>query len=129
MRQGEGRKNEIEDYLALENRATETYRAQRAGILPLRVTHNDTKCSNVLFDRKTQEHLSVIDLDTVMPGLVAFDFGDAIRAGANSAAEDEKTFRLCRWISPNTKRLHAVSSAWIKMLSRKQRSIRWQAAR
>ena len=58
------------------------------------MTHNDTKCSNVLFDRKTQEHLSVIDLDTVMPGLVAFDFGDAIRAGANSAAEDEKDLSL-----------------------------------
>lgn len=89
-----GVQREIEEYLALENRATETYRAQRAGILPLRVTHNDTKCSNVLFDRKTQEHLSVIDLDTVMPGLVAFDFGDAIRAGANSAAEDEKDLSL-----------------------------------
>ena len=81
---------EIEEYLALEEKATETYRLQRAGVLPLRVTHNDTKCSNVLFDRKTQEHLSVIDLDTVMPGLVAFDFGDAIRAGANTAAEDER---------------------------------------
>lgn len=81
---------EIEEYLALEQTATKTYLLQCAGVLPLRVTHNDTKCSNVLFDRRTQEHLSVIDLDTVMPGLVAFDFGDAIRAGANVAAEDEK---------------------------------------
>ncbi|MGN1061560.1 MAG: phosphotransferase enzyme family protein [Candidatus Scatosoma sp.] len=87
-------KEEIEGYLALEEEASKTYKRQRAGELPLRVTHNDTKCSNVLFDRKTQEHLSVIDLDTVMPGLVAFDFGDAIRAGANAAAEDEKDLSL-----------------------------------
>ena len=87
-------RGEIEEYLALEEKATETYRLQSAGVLPLRVTHNDTKCSNVLFDRKTQEHLSVIDLDTVMPGLVAFDFGDAIRAGANAAAEDERDLSL-----------------------------------
>lgn len=87
-------KAEIDAYLALEDVATETYKKQIAGVLPLRVTHNDTKCSNVLFDRKTQEHLSVIDLDTVMPGLVAFDFGDAIRAGANAAAEDEKDLSL-----------------------------------
>lgn len=83
-------RKEIDGYLSLENEAVKTYQRQRAGELPLRVTHNDTKCSNVLFDRKTQEHLSVIDLDTVMPGIAAFDFGDAIRAGANTAAEDEK---------------------------------------
>lgn len=83
-------RREIDEYLALEDVAVKTYRRQRSGELPLRVTHSDTKCSNVLFDRKTQEHLAVIDLDTVMPGLVAFDFGDAIRAGANAAAEDEK---------------------------------------
>ena len=81
---------EIDEYFALEDEAVKTYKRQRSGELPLRVTHNDTKCSNVLFDRKTQQHLSVIDLDTVMPGLAAFDFGDAIRAGANTAAEDEK---------------------------------------
>ncbi len=81
---------EIEGYLALEEIATRLYRMQRAGDLPLRVTHNDTKVSNVLFDDETQEHLSVIDLDTVMPGLVAFDFGDAIRIAANTGAEDEK---------------------------------------
>lgn len=59
------------------------------GRLPLRVTHNDTKISNVLFDRETGRALCVIDLDTVMPGLCAFDFGDSIRAGATTAAEDE----------------------------------------
>lgn len=81
---------EIDGYLALEDVATRLYRMQRAGALPLRVTHNDTKVSNVLFDADTLAHLSVIDLDTVMPGLVAFDFGDAIRIAANTGAEDEK---------------------------------------
>ena len=57
--------------------------------LPLRVTHNDTKMNNLLFDQDTHEAKTVIDLDTVMPGLVAHDFGDAVRYAANVAAEDE----------------------------------------
>lgn len=59
------------------------------GRLPLRVTHNDTKINNVLFDRETGDPLCVIDLDTVMPGLAAYDFGDAVRFAASTAAEDE----------------------------------------
>ena len=59
------------------------------GRLPLRVTHNDTKLNNVLMDEKTMKPLCVIDLDTIMPGSVLFDFGDAIRFGASTAAEDE----------------------------------------
>lgn len=59
------------------------------GELPLRVTHNDTKTNNVLFDKETLEPLVVIDLDTVMPGLAAHDFGDTIRFAANTAVEDE----------------------------------------
>ncbi len=58
--------------------------------LPLRVTHNDTKLNNVLFDIETRKPLCVIDLDTVMPGYPANDFGDAIRFGASTAAEDEQ---------------------------------------
>ncbi len=57
--------------------------------VPLRVTHNDTKLNNVLFDRKTDEAICVIDLDTVMPGSLLYDFGDSIRFGAATAAEDE----------------------------------------
>lgn len=60
------------------------------GKLPLRVTHNDTKLNNVLIDAKSGKGLCVIDLDTVMPGAAVFDFGDSIRFGANTAAEDEK---------------------------------------
>lgn len=83
-------KEEIDGYLAVEEIATRLYRLQKQGVLPLRVTHNDTKTSNILFDAQTHEHLSVIDLDTVMPGLVAFDFGDAIRVAASTGEEDEK---------------------------------------
>ena len=57
--------------------------------LPLRVTHNDTKLNNIMIDDETGKAVCVIDLDTIMPGLSIFDFGDAIRFGANTGAEDE----------------------------------------
>ncbi len=60
------------------------------GTIPVRVTHNDTKLNNVLIDEATGKAICVIDLDTVMPGTALFDYGDAIRYGANKAAEDEK---------------------------------------
>ena len=63
---------------------------QAEGKLPLRVTHNDTKSNNVLIDSATGKGLCVIDLDTVMPGLAVNDFGDSIRFGASTGAEDEK---------------------------------------
>lgn len=63
---------------------------QEAGTLPLRVTHNDTKLNNILFDGKTGKGLCIIDLDTIMPGLAANDFGDSIRFGAATAEEDER---------------------------------------
>ncbi|MCQ3035694.1 MAG: aminoglycoside phosphotransferase family protein [Bacilli bacterium] len=61
----------------------------RSGEMPLRVTHNDTKINNILLNKDDHSILAVIDLDTVMPGSVCYDFGDSIRAGCNSAAEDE----------------------------------------
>lgn len=63
---------------------------QKSGDLPLRVTHNDTKLNNIMIDDKTGRALCVIDLDTVMPGLAVNDFGDSIRFGASTGAEDEK---------------------------------------
>ena len=60
-----------------------------AGELPLRVTHNDTKLNNIMLDKTSGKGLCVIDLDTVMPGLAIHDFGDSIRFGANTGAEDE----------------------------------------
>lgn len=59
------------------------------GTLPLRITHNDTKTNNILFDKENKEFLAVIDLDTVMPGLAVYDLADAIRYSANTAKEDE----------------------------------------
>ena len=64
------------------------------GKLPMRVTHNDTKLNNVMFDNQTDKGICVIDLDTVMPGSSLYDFGDSIRFGANHAAEDEKDLSL-----------------------------------
>ena len=64
--------------------------AYEKGIIPLRVTHNDTKINNVLLDRDTRKALCVIDLDTVMPGFSVNDFGDGIRTTAATAAEDER---------------------------------------
>jgi Ser/Thr protein kinase RdoA (MazF antagonist) len=63
---------------------------QKSGELPLRVTHNDTKLNNILIDKETGKAICVIDLDTVMPGLSANDFGDSIRFGASTAEEDER---------------------------------------
>jgi hypothetical protein len=81
---------EIEYLVSVQKKATELSDMLERGELPLRVTHNDTKINNVLFDKDTERALVVIDLDTVMPGLVAHDFGDAVRFAANTAAEDEK---------------------------------------
>ncbi len=63
---------------------------QETGQIPLRVTHNDTKFDNVMIDTQTGKGVCVIDLDTVMPGIAMFDFADAARSGANTAAEDER---------------------------------------
>lgn len=84
-----GVREEVEFLLAREERGTRLQRMREAGELPLRVTHNDTKLNNVLLDKKTRKSLCVLDLDTVMPGLSAYDFGDSIRFGAATAAEDE----------------------------------------
>ena len=81
---------EINFVLARENDCGILLDLLEAGKLPLRVTHNDTKLNNVMFDNKTNEGICVVDLDTVMPGLSLYDFGDSIRFGANTAAEDEK---------------------------------------
>ena len=64
------------------------------GDIPLRVTHNDTKLNNVMMDKDTDEAVCVIDLDTVMPGSLLYDYGDALRFGASTAAEDEKDLSI-----------------------------------
>lgn len=80
---------EIEFALAREEFTKTLEIAHAEGRLPLRVTHNDTKLNNILFDEKTDAPVCVIDLDTIMPGYSVNDFGDSIRFGANTAAEDE----------------------------------------
>lgn len=82
-------KKEI-DYLAsVREKAGELSVMFAKGEIPKRVTHNDTKCNNVLFDRVTKEPIVVIDLDTIMPGMSMYDFADAVRFIANTAVEDE----------------------------------------
>ena len=86
-RAGEVRE-EIDYLLSVQDLACTLTDLQRAGELPLRVTHNDTKINNVLFNPVDNAAMIVIDLDTVMPGLMGHDFGDAIRFAANFVEED-----------------------------------------
>ncbi len=89
-----GRACEAEEEIAFARKykwlAEELHPLIEKGELPLRVTHNDTKLNNLLLDEFTGEPICVIDLDTVMPGLSLYDFGDSIRFGSNPAEEDEK---------------------------------------
>ena len=72
-----------------EEQAGVLCRMRESGELPVRVTHNDTKLNNIMIDDDTRKAICVIDLDTVMPGLAAYDYGDSIRFGASTALEDE----------------------------------------
>ena len=80
---------EIRFILDREDKAAYVVDRLRDGRLPLRVTHNDTKLNNIMMDKESGEGLAVIDLDTVMPGSMLYEYGDAIRFGASSAPEDE----------------------------------------
>ena len=85
-----GVQDEIDFVLNRKNDTGIIVDAIDAGKIPVRVTHNDTKLNNVLLDDKTGDGVCVIDLDTVMPGSLLYDFGDALRFGGSSGAEDEK---------------------------------------
>ena len=80
---------EIEFALSKEDEMSQLQNMRESGQLPVRVTHNDTKLNNILLDSTTNKAVCVIDLDTVMPGLCMYDFGDSIRFGAATAVEDE----------------------------------------
>lgn len=86
----EGVKKEIQFVLDREELTHVLCDLQKEGKLPLRVTHNDTKLNNIMIDNATRKAICVIDLDTVMPGLSVNDFGDSIRFGASTGAEDER---------------------------------------
>ncbi|MBO4261781.1 MAG: aminoglycoside phosphotransferase family protein [Clostridia bacterium] len=92
---------EIKYALSLENITGTIIDRLRDGRLPLRVTHNDTKLSNIMIDNDTHEVLCLIDLDTVMPGSALYDFGDALRAGGSSAAEDEADLSKVHFLELN----------------------------
>lgn len=81
---------EIEFVDKHKNMLSSIVNALEKGEIPLRVTHNDTKINNVLIDKFSGEAVCIIDLDTIMPGSLLYDFGDSIRSGCNTALEDEK---------------------------------------
>lgn len=91
---------DIDFILRREESAGVLQRMRESGELPLRVTHNDTKLNNVLLDSTTMQGLCVIDLDTVMPGLAANDFGDTVRFGANDCQEDEQDQSRVHFLLP-----------------------------
>lgn len=82
-------KADIDFAMARRNQAGKLLKLYKDGLIPLRVTHNDTKLNNILFDDETNEGICVIDLDTIMPGFSLYDFGDAIRYGGNTTREDD----------------------------------------
>lgn len=82
-------KAEYEFAVAREGMVGKVIDLHKQGLIPLRVTHNDTKLNNILFDSETKQGICVIDLDTIMPGFSLYDFGDAIRFGANTTREDD----------------------------------------
>ena len=84
---------ETEFLLAHKDTLSKIADGLKDGSVPLRVTHNDTKLNNILMDAETHKARAVIDLDTVMPGSMLYDFGDSIRFGASTAAEDETDLR------------------------------------
>ncbi len=84
-----GVRREIDFIMRREADTHKLLQLNAAGDIPERITHNDTKVNNILIDDLSGEGICVIDLDTVMPGLALYDFGDMVRAGANAAEEDE----------------------------------------
>lgn len=91
-------REEIEFYKAHKDYCKIILDGLADGSIPLRVTHNDTKLNNVLMDAETDKAVCVIDLDTIMPGSALYDFGDAIRFGANSATEDEPNLDIVHFV-------------------------------
>lgn len=102
------------DYLfSMEGYASRLEELYAAGEIPLRVIHGDTKCNNVMFDRDTFAPLAVVDLDTVMSGYMAQDFGDAARFACNTAQEDERELSK---VSFDTERYRLLASGFVTPL-------------
>jgi thiamine kinase-like enzyme len=92
--------SEIEFALGCQDLAKVLLTMFERGEIPERITHNDTKLNNVLFDNKTGEAICVIDLDTIMPGLAAYDFGDLVRTSTCFAEEDERDLSKVQFEMP-----------------------------
>jgi len=103
---------EIDFLLSVQDKACRLTDLYMEGKLPLRVTHNDTKINNVLFHPETNEAMIVIDLDTVMPGLMGHDFGDAIRFAANFVEED---CRDCEKVGVNLEVFRSFAEGFLSM--------------
>jgi aminoglycoside phosphotransferase (APT) family kinase protein len=101
---------EVDFALAREPMVDRLAALHASGALPERVTHGDTKINNVLLDERTGEGLCVIDLDTVMPGLALYDFGDLVRTAATRAAEDERDLARVR-VEPEL--FAAIVEGWL----------------
>ena len=108
-------REEIEYLLSVKEQACVLTDMQMRGELPLRVTHNDTKINNVLFHEVTGESLIVIDLDTVMPGVVGHDFGDAIRFAANFVEEDSSEYEK---VGVNMEVFRAFAEGFLSMTAK-----------
>lgn len=91
---------ELEFAMEMSRYASMITDAMETGEVPLRVTHNDTKLNNIMLDDTTGEGVCVIDLDTVMPGSLLYDYGDALRFGASSGPEDEKDLDRISFVMP-----------------------------
>lgn len=87
-------RGQIEFLLSQREKASSLFQMQTDGVLPIRVTHNDCKINNVLFDAKGEKAIAVVDLDTVMMGLAAYDFGDGARSCCSCAKKDGTQFSL-----------------------------------
>lgn len=92
---------EIDFVISRKNDCSIIVNMIKQGKIPLRVTHNDTKLNNVLFDKETNRPVCILDLDTVMPGSILYDFGDALRIIGSSAAEDEKDLSKVHFLIDN----------------------------
>lgn len=103
-------KQEIATFLEAKPFLKRIQAALDQNIIPYRVTHNDTKLNNVMFDKTTNRALCLIDLDTVMPGTILFDYGDALRVGASTRAEDDDQFAL---IAFDLKKFIAFSAGYL----------------
>lgn len=107
---------DVIEYVTDENRLNKTNiiaKKLENKEIPLRVTHNDTKLSNILFDKDTDKAVCLIDLDTVMPGALAYDFGDGLRTGITTAKEDEQDLSK---IKVDINRFEAYSKGFLSEL-------------